>query len=863
MSGPRVTPAAGVVPLPFAGGITMSRRPSTSSVAGTRVRACLARLFVLFALVSSATAGLAAGSAAPGPWSLQAGTGLLPLSRVDLVVMPAVDEEACRREDALAKEMQPDVPLRFAQPIEVDLTTGNAGTWETLADGARIWRLRIVSPGAKSLNFGFARYRLPEGARLHLFAAPLPGERSDGDSAGAAEARRRWPIRGPHGAADANSEGGFWSAIVPGDDAVIELWVPREAAFDPELRIAQVNHDYLGFGTAAMAGIGADAGPASGDPSKQGSCNNDVICPEGDPWRAEIRSVAVYTLSGAWTCTGTLLNSHAPARPPLFLTANHCAISESNDGTMVIYWNFESPTCGQLGGGSLAQSQNGGVLLAKSSTSDFCLVRLEETPDEAFNVYYAGWDAREETRPASAVGIHHPNCDEKAISFTNSALAVTSYLQDGTPGDGTHWRVIRWHDGTTEPGSSGSGIWDEDRRIVGQLHGGSASCEQPEESDWYGRLSRSWTGGGASGNRLQDHLDPEGTGVRYIDGFDPSGGGPLAGDANVDGVVNVQDLVAIVNHILALATLSTEGAANADLNADTRISVLDVVLVVNILLGKEVDTEALMAALAASIASVAGGEAIPGDLAVIPADRSMASGAEAVATSGEIEAALVELEGRPALRLRWDESAIGALDLRLAGTLISPAAGLETLECAREWQGVVRTWDDGSARIILYNLGRSGQRGSNGASDAGGTMVEAWWPLPAGLTRLAQASIEASTPAGALAATHTKGFPIVIGELSDPAHAADLLRFDARPNPAAGAWRVELELRRPAGVELLLFDAAGRQQARRAVEPFGAGVSVVAWDPRAEGIDLPAGVYFLRALVDGSPARTAKVLTIR
>lgn len=74
---------------------------------------------------------------------------------------------------------------------------------------------------------------------------------------------------------------------------------------------------------------------------------------------------------------------------------------------------------------------------------------------------------------------------------------------------------------------------------------------------------------------------------------------------------------------------------------------------------------------------------------------------------------------------------------------------------------------------------------------------------------------------------------------------------------------MELELRRPARVELELFDAAGRQMARRGAEPLGTGVSVVAWDPRAEGIDLPAGVYFLRAFVDGAPARTTKVLAIR
>ncbi len=36
------------------------------------------------------------------------------------------------------------------------------------------------------------------------------------------------------------------------------------------------------------------------------------------------------------------------------------------------------------------------------------------------------------------------------------------------------WRVLRWDQGTTEPGSSGSGLWNQDHLIVGTLSGGSS-----------------------------------------------------------------------------------------------------------------------------------------------------------------------------------------------------------------------------------------------------------------------------------------------------------------------------------------------------------------------------------------------------
>ena len=57
------------------------------------------------------------------------------------------------------------------------------------------------------------------------------------------------------------------------------------------------------------------------------------------------------------------------------------------------------------------------------------------------------------------------------------------------------WQV-GWTQGTTEGGSSGSAIWTQlggsTRYVVGALHGGSASCQNPQGADFFGRFDRAY-----------------------------------------------------------------------------------------------------------------------------------------------------------------------------------------------------------------------------------------------------------------------------------------------------------------------------------------------------------------------------------
>jgi hypothetical protein len=432
----------------------------------------------------SLLAGFAAPLTAAPPVSTQWGD--VPVYR-----LPAIDNAELVVEDALAAA--PGIAPRFALPVAVKIDPYSQGDWQTLADGTMQWRLRVVSPGAKNLNFGFTRFRMPQGGALRIYSA------DKGQS-----------IR-PFTAADNKPHGELWTPILETDDAILEVTLPAAGFRALELELTQIGHGYRTFGEVL----------------ESGSCNVDVICPEGDDWRDEIRSVAVYGTGGSTFCTGFMVNNTAQDLRPLFMTANHCGIAGSA-ASLVVYWNYEnsvcrapgSPASGGAGNGSLSQFQTGATLLATYSPSDFTIVELDSAPDEAWNVHWAGWD-RTSSDFAGAIAIHHPNTDEKRISFENDPTSTTTYLQNTVPGDGTHVRIEDWDLGTTEPGSSGSPLFNPAHRVIGQLHGGFASCSS-QTSDWYGRLSVSWNGGGSSNNRLSDHLDPTSSGAMVLDGRDTS-----------------------------------------------------------------------------------------------------------------------------------------------------------------------------------------------------------------------------------------------------------------------------------------------------------------------------------------------------
>ncbi|MFK7887005.1 MAG: DUF4215 domain-containing protein [Gammaproteobacteria bacterium] len=467
--------------------------------------------------------------------AVQAATPDEPMSRsaavkkiaeIEAVRLPSIDVDARLAEDAA--DTRPG-GLRYAVPVEMSITPDNAGVWETLANGDRLWRYRVYSPGATDLNFGFTQYELPQGATLHVMS-----EYKD-------------YFHGPYTHNDNQDHGQHWTPMVPGDRAVVELYVPGKVFANKE------NGMKLELGS-----VGAGYRDLFGAPnlSRQGACNIDTICPQGDNWRDEIRSSSQYSLGGSFFCSGTMIMDVPGTFRSWYLTADHCGLTAGNAPSLVVLWNFESAMCGDLSGGIADDVQTGGAVWRSArADADFTLLELNTEPDASFEPYYSGWDATGAV-PQSSVGISHPSNDEKALAFNDDPLGTANSCIGPTGVGNTHWTVDNYEEGMTEPGSSGSGIWNTygpdpynpiAKRLVGVLSGGGAACAGSVPNslgDCYGKFSEAWSAGATPTTRLVDWLDPAGTGTLIVDGADPvpavcgdgvRGAGELCDDGNVAG----------------------------------------------------------------------------------------------------------------------------------------------------------------------------------------------------------------------------------------------------------------------------------------------------------------------------------------
>lgn len=388
-------------------------------------------------------------------------------------------------------------PLRFAVEVPLGMDERN-GRWDSPMPGLSRWQLRIESDAARSLALELRDVKLPAGAELWFY-----------DSTGR-------DVQGPFAPGSAEVRTGHLP-LVRGHTAVLEVLVPTARVQEVSFKIASALHGYRGLFASR-----AENEPKAAIGSDSESCNINVACTEGDNWRNEIRSTVLLTIGGTTLCTGTLVNNTSQNDRPLILTANHCGLRDSNVTTTRAYFNTQSATCAGNDDGRTDQNILGSTFLARDENSDFTVFALGSTPPAAYNVYYAGWDVRSGVAPQSGVTIHHPSGDEKKISVYSSAGSAQEDVCIGGTGSACSngFRVdswqINWSRGTTEQGSSGSGLFNQNRQLVGVLSGGGASCSSQTQPDFFGRLERAWQANTASTGQLKAHLDPTNTGCLQL-----------------------------------------------------------------------------------------------------------------------------------------------------------------------------------------------------------------------------------------------------------------------------------------------------------------------------------------------------------
>jgi len=449
----------------------------------------------------------------------QTGTNELPYSwekdRIDLklnsipvVNLPNLDLEALAKEDLINDGS--GTPYRFGYSHEVSLTLNNSGVWQTTSDGGRLWCLRIYSPDALSLNLLYNYFWLPEGAKFFLYSE---------DKKQSIGAFTSYNNKG-----DRSNIKGFATSFLFTKNIVLEYYEPADVEDNGIISISKIISGYRNI---------YDFGKKNRDwPIGTPPCFPEINCSAGYEWQTEKDAIALMVM-GKYSCSGALLNNTANDGNPLFLTADHCFSEEDPESSQwVFYWNFEisSPDCDKIyiDNPITSKSTTGADILAKNEDTDFMLLQLTDDPANNGNVtvYYLGWDKRDVPSLYGAC-IHHPLGTPKKIATTVFELEIWPKTIDWkNPETGvvvatslpyTHWSVI-FTDGLVLPISSGSPFINQDKRVIGQLHGGGGWCWPDPNLFFFGRLDLSWGNGQTADTRLKDWLDPLNIDPPFIDG---------------------------------------------------------------------------------------------------------------------------------------------------------------------------------------------------------------------------------------------------------------------------------------------------------------------------------------------------------
>lgn len=435
------------------------------------------------------------------------GKGGLPISTKQIIDQKAIPlwlyEEpniaALQAEDALIDD-QGIAPWRFGYNNYTNLNTASSGVWYELPNGAKLWMLRVKCQEALTINLTFEQTTIPEGNQLFVYNP------SKDFILGAFTQAHIY-------------DGQLGTELLPGQEVTIEYYVAPHNQIG-HVQLATVTHGYRTANEFIEKAFGSS-----------GSCNMNVNCPDGLPWTQQRNSAVMLVSGSSGFCSGALINNTQNDGKPYVLTANHCY---SNPATWVFRFNWQSTACPNPAASPTFQSLSGAVLRSRRTPSDFCLVEItgglvNGTVPLDYNPYFSGWD-NSGTIPTATVCVHHPSGDIKKIAFDDAAPSISQAM--GSSEANSTWTVEWDRNTTTEGGSSGSPLFDQNHRIIGQLWGGGASCQNLSAPDYYGRVANSWAPAGSNTtNQLKFWLDPSNSGAAFIDGFDPNNTTVVALDA--------------------------------------------------------------------------------------------------------------------------------------------------------------------------------------------------------------------------------------------------------------------------------------------------------------------------------------------
>jgi len=375
----------------------------------------------------------------------------IQLPRLDVERLLEEDRRSVSGKSARRIGIVRALPKMVSATAEQDTSSG----WQVTQDGGRFWTLTIESPEAEAIRVHVENLQIPPGAHVLIYNTNNVKE-----------------VYGPYRDRDLFGTLDLWTESVFGSTVTVEYYAP------PDVNIADVS----GFQISEVAHVYVN--PLAPVQASALSCHNDVSCHPS--WATDANGVAYINIiinGGVTRCTGSLLNDFdGDTWIGYFLTANHClSLSDSVLGeqaeanTIEFFWRYQTDSCnGMVPRLADVPRTGGGAELISRGTryagNDHAFLRIRN--DLPGGLWFLGWDINTPESSEILTGIHHPVGEYKRISFGN---------YDGSS-HSSYWRV-EWTDGTVEGVSSGSPVFDEAHRVIGQLWGGEAQCPDTDTTD--------------------------------------------------------------------------------------------------------------------------------------------------------------------------------------------------------------------------------------------------------------------------------------------------------------------------------------------------------------------------------------------
>lgn len=192
-------------------------------------------------------------------------------------------------------------PLKVGVLLPTDLTIDNAGSWNTLPDGKRVWRLQVQAKDAIALMLSFRDFYIPENGKLFIYSSDKT------HLIGAFTHHTNPPTKE------------YATEFLAGDKIILEYEAGISENEHPRIAIDAVGY---GYNHLHVSRTMADTGPGT-----SGSCMVNINCEEGEAWQTEKNGVCQMTLpigNYIYICSGALVNNTAEDLKPYILSAFHC-----------------------------------------------------------------------------------------------------------------------------------------------------------------------------------------------------------------------------------------------------------------------------------------------------------------------------------------------------------------------------------------------------------------------------------------------------------------------------------------------------------------------------------------------------------